>query len=72
MFSAWRNRLTTGYNSVDPSQKARTCRINGIWADLHVRTGIYQSKESGIFHIILHCGCNYQSLWSKAGLHVLW
>ena len=31
--------------------------------------GIYQSKQSGVFHIILHCGCNYQALWSKDGIH---
>jgi hypothetical protein len=30
--------------------------------------GIYQSKGSGIFHIVLHCGCNYQALWSTDGL----
>ena len=29
--------------------------------------GIYEST-SGVFHIVLHCGCNYQALWSLDGL----
>lgn len=29
--------------------------------------GIYRSKGSGIFHIILHCGCSYQAMWSADG-----
>jgi len=28
---------------------------------------IYQSSGSGIYHLIFHCGCDYQTLWSTDG-----
>ena len=31
--------------------------------------GIYRSPGSGIFHIVLHCGCDYQALWSLDGMN---
>jgi len=30
--------------------------------------GIYYSKAIAVFRMILHCGCNYQSLWSLNGI----
>merc|ERR1711924_213629 len=30
--------------------------------------GIYQSAESGVFRMVLHCGCNYQYVWSLDGV----
>ena len=31
--------------------------------------GVYFSTEMAVYRIILHCGCNYQSVWSVDGLH---
>lgn len=31
--------------------------------------GIYYSEVVGVFRMILHCGCNYQYLWSLDGLN---
>jgi hypothetical protein len=30
--------------------------------------GIYQSPETGVFRIVLHCGCAFLSLWSRDGV----
>jgi hypothetical protein len=31
--------------------------------------GIYQSPETGVFRIVLHCGCDYLTVWSLDGIH---
>lgn len=31
--------------------------------------GIYRSEAMGVFRMVLHCGCAYQSLWSLNGIH---
>ena len=30
--------------------------------------GVYQDPQSKIFHIVLHCGCGYLTLWSLDGI----
>ena len=30
--------------------------------------GIYQSPSSGVFRIVLHCGCNYLTVYSLDGV----
>lgn len=30
--------------------------------------GIYRSAKTGVYRMVLHCGCNYQAVWSMDGL----
>jgi hypothetical protein len=43
---------------------ARPIQVPGTCED----AGMYYSTFSKLFRIVLHCGCNYQTIWSKNGM----
>ena len=49
-----------------PYERLGDAPIDGIPGSCE-DAGMYQDPHTGIFRIILHCGCAYLSLWSPTG-----